>query len=73
MTSSVPPKSSPPKSSIAHRAGRTLRQYAIIFVYLYVCFGALVLHKAAVLHDAGIGYAPWGFAAVKAFILASSC
>lgn len=58
-----------PKPTIADRAGHTFRQYAIIFVYLFVCFGALTLHKTAVLHDVGISYAPWGFAAVKAFIL----
>jgi hypothetical protein len=38
-------------------------------VYLYICFGAIVLHKVAVLRDVGIDVAPWGFAAVKAFIL----
>ncbi len=59
----------PPRTTILRRAGHTLKQYAIIFVYLYVCFGAIVLHKASVLHDVGISYAPWGFAAVKAFIL----
>ena len=58
-----------PKPTIAHRAGHTFRQYAIIFVYLFVCFGAITLHKTAVLHDVGISYAPWGFAVVKAFIL----
>ena len=58
-----------PRASIIDRAGHTLKQYAIIFAYLYVCFGAIVLHKASVLHDVGISYAPWGFAAVKAFIL----
>ncbi len=57
------------KPSIADRAGHTFRQYAIIFAYLFVCFGALTLHKTAVLRDVGISYAPWGFAAVKAFIL----
>ena len=39
------------------------------FAYLYVCFGAIVLLKASVLHDISIGFAPWGYAAVKAFIL----
>jgi hypothetical protein len=57
------------KSGIVHRAAHTLRQYAIIFAYLYVCFGAIVLLKASVLRDVGISYAPWGFAAVKALIL----
>jgi hypothetical protein len=29
--------------------GRELRQYAIVAAYLYVCFGALILYKAAIL------------------------
>lgn len=64
MTSEVPSK-----PSIAQRAGHTLKQYAIIFAYLFVCFSAIVLHKTAVLRDVGVSFSPWGFAAVKAFIL----
>jgi chromate transport protein ChrA len=46
-----------------------LRRYAITVLYLYVCFGAVVLYRAAVLHAQGIEYAPYGLAAIKAFIL----
>ena len=38
-------------------------------MYLYVCFGAMLLYKMAILHAAGIDYAPYGLAAVKALIL----
>ena len=58
-----------PKPTIARRARHTFQQYAIIFVYLFVCFGAITLHKTAVLRDVGVSYAPWGFAAIKALVL----
>src|SRR5215469_3494002 len=38
--------------------------------YLYVCFGAIILFKSAVLREAGIHYEIWGLALVKALILA---
>jgi hypothetical protein len=64
MTSTVRPK-----GKFARKARHTLEQYAIIVVYLYICFGAIVLLKVSVLNDAGIGYAPWGFAVIKALLL----
>jgi hypothetical protein len=41
----------------------------VIAAYLYVCFGALLLFKAAVLSNAGVSYAPFGLAAIKALVL----
>ena len=38
--------------------------------YLYICFGAVILFKSAVLREAGIHYEIWGIAAIKALILA---
>lgn len=38
--------------------------------YLWVCFGALTVYKAAVLREAGVAFAPFGAALVKAMILA---
>jgi hypothetical protein len=38
--------------------------------YLYICFLAVALFKAAVLRDAGIHFEIWGLAAIKALILA---
>lgn len=53
-----------------HERLRTeLRAYAVTFLYLYVCLAALLLFKTAVLREAGVAYAPFGIAAVKALIL----
>jgi hypothetical protein len=38
--------------------------------YLYICFGAVILFKSAVLREAGIHSEIWGIAAIKALILA---
>jgi hypothetical protein len=54
----------------AKKLGPELREYALIFAYLYVCLGAIILYKLAILHGQGISYAPYGLAFVKAFILA---
>jgi hypothetical protein len=58
----------------AHTLHRRLRheliEYGLISAYLYVCFGALILYKAAILQAQGIVYAPYGLAVVKALILA---
>ena len=43
---------------------------AALAAYLYICFGAVILFKSAVLRAAGIQYEIWGIAAVKALILA---
>jgi len=48
---------------------RELTELAIISGYLYVCFGALLLFKTAALRAHGIGYAPFGLAAVKSLVL----
>jgi hypothetical protein len=57
------------KASLAERARHELIAYAVIVAYLYVCFGALLFFKMAVLTDAGVSYAPFGFAAIKALVL----
>jgi hypothetical protein len=58
-----------PHTGLVHRIGHELKQYAAIALYLYICFGAILLYKASVLHAQGIGYGPYGLAAVKALIL----
>jgi hypothetical protein len=55
--------------SLKHRLRDELRKYLIVSAYLYVCFGALQLYKAALLQDAGVHYAAWGVAVVKALIV----
>jgi hypothetical protein len=43
---------------------------AALAAYLYVCFGAIILFKSAVLREAGIHHEIWGLAAIKALLLA---
>jgi len=57
-------------TGLAKRVSHELTEYAAISLYLYICFGAILLYKAAVLQGHGIVYAPYGLAAVKALILA---
>ena len=49
-----------PKPSLAQRVAREAREYAAITLYLYVCLGALLLYKGALLRAEEIGYAPYG-------------
>jgi hypothetical protein len=58
-----------PASSMAHKAIRELREYAVISAYLYVCLGSLILFKVAILNGQGVSYAPYGLAAIKALVL----
>jgi hypothetical protein len=60
----------PSKVSIAKRATDELKEFAIIAVYLYVCFTAILYLKASILKANGIAFAPFGFAAIKALICA---
>jgi len=58
-----------PRVTVGQKLGHELRQYALIAGYLYVCFGALIFYKMAILHGQGISYTPFGLAAIKALIL----
>jgi hypothetical protein len=58
------------KATLQQRAMHELKEFAILFVYLYVTLGALILLKTAVLHAQGIDSVLWGVAAVKAAVLA---
>jgi hypothetical protein len=55
--------------SLKERAREELRNYAFVAAYLYVCFGALLLYKSALLQEAGGHLLPHGVAIVKALIL----
>ena len=57
------------KGSLANRLRHELREYAIVAVYLYVCFGVLLLYKDAILREEGLSYLHFGLAAGKALIL----
>lgn len=56
-------------TALGERLKHELREYTVLVVYLYVCFVALVLFKAAILVGVGMSYLPLGLAAVKALIL----
>lgn len=54
---------------IPSRLTRELRAYAIAAFYLWVCFSALLLFKAALLREHGVTYFHVGLALGKALIL----
>ena len=58
------------KATLRQRAMHELTEFAILTAYLYITLGAVLLMKASVLHDHGIGSAAWGIAIVKAAVLA---
>lgn len=55
--------------SLRERAKEELRVYAAVSLYLYVCFGALVLYQDALLQTDGARLLPHGVAAIKALVL----
>jgi hypothetical protein len=57
-------------ATVGRRLGHELIQLGLIFAYLYICLGAIILYKTAILRGQGISYAPYGAAAVKALLLA---
>ena len=58
------------EGSIGSKFVEEFKAMAALAAYLYVCFGAIILFKSAVLREAGIHYEIWGLALVKALILA---
>ena len=56
-------------ASIGQRLRAELRRYGLVSAYLYVCFGAILLYKSAILSEVGQHYLPFGVAAVKALVL----
>ncbi len=57
------------ESSIGQRFKAEMRVYAIISLYLWVCFGALFLWETALLRAEKLPVLPLGTAAIKALIL----
>lgn len=56
-------------ATIGRKLGHELEEYGMIAAYLYVCFGALIFYKTAILRGHGIEFAPYGLAAIKALVL----
>jgi hypothetical protein len=58
------------KPSLRHRATEELKEFLILSLYLYVCLGAIIIMKSAILKDVGVEFDAWGVAAIKALLLA---
>jgi hypothetical protein len=58
------------KPSLQHRATEELKEFLILSLYLYVCLGAIIIMKSAILNSVGVEFDLWGIAAIKALLLA---
>jgi len=58
------------KASLYHRPAEEFTVLFALTLYLYICLGAVLLLKTSILREAGIDYAAWGGAAIKAVVLA---
>jgi hypothetical protein len=58
------------KTSFREKIGEELIEFAILTVYLYICFAAVIYFKAAVLQAQGIAYDHLGLAIIKAALCA---
>lgn len=58
------------KPTMRQRAASELKEFAVIAIYLFICFAALINMKAAILHAQGVAFSPYGPAVVKALLLA---
>jgi hypothetical protein len=63
-------RGTPAKASVKERIITEMTEFVVMSAYLYICFGAIIYLKAAVLHANGIPFAAFGFAAAKALICA---
>jgi hypothetical protein len=59
----------PQKATLGQRARHEVVEYLAISAYLFVCFGALLFYKSAILRNDGIEFAAFSLALVKALIL----
>ena len=57
------------ETGLKERAREELRNYAFVAAYLYVCLGAILFYKTALLREEGVAFLPHGLAAIKALIL----
>ena len=58
------------RTSVLQKVTGAVKETLALALYLYICIGAVVLLKSAVLRDVGVDIAIWGIAIVKALILA---
>ena len=57
-------------SSLRSRVTRELKAYVGLSLYLYVCLGAILLYRAAILGEHRYGVVPYGTGIIKALVLA---
>lgn len=57
------------RPSVKERLREELHRYLAVSAYLYVCFAAILLYRAAILSSIGEHFMPLGLAAAKALIL----
>jgi hypothetical protein len=60
----------PSKAAIAQRAETEAKAFFFLALYLFIVFSALVFLKSAILEGQGVHWAHWGFAAIKAALVA---
>jgi hypothetical protein len=58
------------KASLREKTVEEFKELAALSAYLYVCLGAVILFKSAVLREVGTSYTIWGIALVKAVLVA---
>jgi hypothetical protein len=58
------------KPKLAQRAAHEAIEIAVIALYLFICFAALLYLKASILAEYGVPFAPLGIAAAKSLICA---
>lgn len=57
-------------AGLRERALDEFKAFVVLSLYLYVCLGAVILYKSAILSTVGVAFETWGIAAVKAMVLA---
>jgi len=66
----MPDSANAKKESLRDKAASELRELVVLTAYLWLCFGAVVFLKDAILKANGISTLPLGFAAIKAVVCA---
>jgi hypothetical protein len=56
--------------SLKEKAAEELKRYWAIFIYLAVVFGSFTIYRRLIMSESGVDYLHYGFAVVKALILA---
>ena len=60
----------PSKAAIAERAETEAKELFFLTLYLFIVFSALVFLKSAIMEADGVHWGYWGFAAIKAILVA---